>query len=308
MDQKISFIIPVYNAGLFLYEAVRSILEQRSAGCDIEILAIDDQSSDPVTLEVLTDIESWNGVRVIRQARNGGPARARNAGIRMASGRWIGFLDADDLLAPGTIAQRLSVVRAHPECRWLLGDVLEIRTPGQLTHEDHFGRATKHGTLIGENTYFLRKPADEMLGWNVLPVLGAMLIRRDVFDDIGLLGENLTYGEDVHFCLLLASSNDLYWTPQPCLHLRRYHESMTKDTFRGSCEMPKSSRLLLRDKKLKPYRKKLRWMHAANLRLRSQAYKQRGNSWLALLSALEALWWSPNDTRSMRSVLRSLRP
>ncbi len=305
MNNNISFVIPVFNSGPFLHDALQSILEQIPDGIEIEIVIVDDMSTDLTTIKILECVASWDHVLVIRSSQNGGPAKARNAGIRAASGRWIGFLDADDLLAPGTIKNRIEMMAAHPESRWLAGDILEIRAPGKMVHEAHFDTIKTQGTLIAPNTYVMRRPVNHMLDWDVLPVLGAMIIRRDVFDEIGLLGENLIYGEDIHFCLLLANCYDLYWFDQPGLYLRRYHESMTKDTFRGSCAMPDASRLLLRDQTLRPYRKKLKWMHAANLRLRSSAHRQRGNRKLALWSALEALWWTPNDMRNVKAIFSS---
>lgn len=304
MQKKISFIIPVFNAGPFLIEAVNSILHQSSPDVSLEILLVDDCSTDQETRDIILSMQDNPSVQVIRQPVNGGPAKARNAGIRAATGDWIGFLDADDILAPGTIHLRLKTIAAIPDCTWLLGDILEIRKPGELTHENHFAAATAHGEQVADGVYRLERPVNEMLDWNILPVLGAMLIRRDVFDMTGLLGESLVYGEDIHFCLVMATKNDLFWSPVPVLYLRRYHESMTKDTFRGACEMPKSSAMLLQDPSLQPYRKRLRWMHSANLRLMSDAHRVRGNRWQAFSSAIRALRWSPNDKRNLSAISR----
>src|SRR6476620_1789237 len=104
---KFSIIVLVYNAGIFLPEAVQSVLDNTSEGYELEILLIDDKSTDNVTLSLLDDFEKRPGIRVIRQTENGGPAKARNAGLRAATGDWIGFLDADDMMAPDTMAHRL---------------------------------------------------------------------------------------------------------------------------------------------------------------------------------------------------------
>lgn len=245
-------------------------------------------------------------IRVIRQSHNGGPAKARNAGIRAATGEWICFLDADDVMAPDAMALRLKIIDQMPDLRWLVADILEIRQPGKLSHEAHFTQLQNKSEQIAPEIFRLPRPTREMLTWGILPVLGAMMIRRDLFSVTGLFSEELTYGEDVHFCLLLSCHADLYWTPRPCLHLRRYHESMTKDTFRGAREMPKSSLMLLKDNRFKNFRKQLRWQHSANLRLLSGEYRKRGLKRDAFISALAALYWVPHDGKNFKAVKKSL--
>src|SRR5690349_13432849 len=90
----ISVIVPVYNGSDFLSEAIDSIRQQMYGS--IEIIVVDDGSTDS-TPQI---IESFaNSIQSIRQD-NAGPAAARNAGIRLAHGEVIGFLDADDLWPP----------------------------------------------------------------------------------------------------------------------------------------------------------------------------------------------------------------
>ncbi|WP_194710981.1 glycosyltransferase family 2 protein [Noviherbaspirillum soli] len=302
---KVSIIVPVFNAGTFLREAVQSALNNTAEGYELEILLVDDKSTDEVTLSLLDGFEKDPQIRVIRQTENGGPAKARNAGLRVATGDWVGFLDADDIMAPGTMEHRINVIKQIPEARWLLADILEMRRPNELSHENHFATIQNVGKVIAPSLYHLSRPTKEMLEWPMLPVLGAMLVRKDVFAETGLLGEKLTYGEDIHFCLVLSRYADLYWTPKPCLYLRRHHESMTKDTFRGAQAMPKASLLLLKDKQFYPYKKQLRWQHAANLRLLSKAYANNGNKLRAIISAISALRWVPNDMRNIKALQES---
>jgi glycosyltransferase involved in cell wall biosynthesis len=302
---KISIIVPVFNAGIFLTDAVQSIFSNETKEHQFEIILIDDKSTDGVTLSLLDELEKKPEIRVIRQIENGGPAKARNAGLRIATGDWIGFLDADDMMAPGTMASRLEIIKNVPEARWLLADILEMRRPNELFHENHFSKIHNEGTEIVPGVFRLNRPTSEMLNWGILPVLGAMMIRSDVFSETGLFGEELTYGEDIHFCLVLSRHADLYWIPKPCLYLRRYHESMTKDTFRGAQAMPKSSLLLIHDIRFRAFKKQLRWQHAANLRLLSSAYIKHRNRTDAIASALSALRWVPNDTRNVKALLES---
>lgn len=90
-----SVIIPVYQGVKYIRSCVESVLSQTDA--DLEILVVDDGSTDG-THEVVEDICHCDGrVRYICQSRNMGPAAARNTGIALAAGEWIALIDADDL-------------------------------------------------------------------------------------------------------------------------------------------------------------------------------------------------------------------
>lgn len=301
---KISIIVPVYNAGIYLEHAVQSLMSNATEGHQFEILLVDDRSTDELTLHLLAKLEKNPMVSVLRQTVNGGPAKARNAGLRAATGDWVGFLDADDLMAPGTMEFRIKIISEMPDARWIVGNVLELRQEGVLSDSDHFSKMREVGKKIADDIFFLPKPTQEMLTWNILPVLGAMLIRKDVFIETEYLAEELTYGEDIHFCLVISAHAELYWTSRPCLHLRRHHDSLTKDVFRGAKAMPKASLMLLKDKRFRNFRKQLRWQHAANLRRLSMEHLKRGQRANALLTTLLAIRWVPNDSRNFKNLLK----
>lgn len=97
IDMKISIIIPVYNTEELVEKCIRSCMSQTYD--DIEIIAVDDGSTDstPAILDKLAGEDAR--IRVIHQA-NAGSSAARNAGIRSASGDYLGFVDADDYIEP----------------------------------------------------------------------------------------------------------------------------------------------------------------------------------------------------------------
>ena len=93
----VSVIIPVYNAEKYLSSAVNSVLAQTFD--DFEIIAVDDGSTD-VSPEILKKFAKFvNCIRVIKQ-KNAGPAAARKTGLGAASGKYVYFMDADDLIHP----------------------------------------------------------------------------------------------------------------------------------------------------------------------------------------------------------------
>ena len=122
---RVSVIIPCYNHGSYLDEAVASVLDQTFT--DYEILVVNDGSTDPVTCELLTDY-CRPRTRVIHTS-NQGVATARNRGISEAVGTYILPLDADDRIGSTYLEQAVAVLDARPKisvvyCRAeLFGDI-----------------------------------------------------------------------------------------------------------------------------------------------------------------------------------------
>ena len=102
MNTKVSIIVPVYNAEQFLEETICSVIRQEFR--DWELLLVDDCSTDKSAEIAEACAARDERVKLICQAKNQGAAAARNRGVKEAEGRYIAFLDADDLWKP----QRLS--------------------------------------------------------------------------------------------------------------------------------------------------------------------------------------------------------
>ena len=96
-NRLLSIVIPYYNMGAYLEECVRSV--QNSTYPDIEILIVNDGSTDEVSLKKLEFIAGWEKVRILNQ-KNQGLALTRNEGARQARGAFLAFLDADDRVDP----------------------------------------------------------------------------------------------------------------------------------------------------------------------------------------------------------------
>ncbi|HEX2616808.1 MAG TPA: glycosyltransferase family 2 protein [Flavobacteriales bacterium] len=108
---KVSVIIPVYNKGPFVREAVESILQGTLT--DLEVVAVDDRSTDD-SLAILRSIRDPR-LRIIEREQNGGPAAAANTGLDACRGEYIARLDADDIALPERLAQQASFLDTHPE-------------------------------------------------------------------------------------------------------------------------------------------------------------------------------------------------
>ena len=119
----VSVLMPVRNGDLYLRQSVMSILEQTF--CDLELIAIDDGSSDG-SVEILAEFARRD--RRVRLRHHRGPhgiANALNWGIAFASGRYIARLDADDIAAPDRIEKQVRYLEAHPDID-LLGTALKM--------------------------------------------------------------------------------------------------------------------------------------------------------------------------------------
>jgi glycosyltransferase involved in cell wall biosynthesis len=109
---EFSVIIPCFNTASYVREAIDSCLAQTVT--DIEIIVVDDGSTDRSGEIVDAAAAEYPQVRVVRQA-NRGLGAARNAGLRVATGAFVSFLDADDLIEPETLGLQGAVLRERPE-------------------------------------------------------------------------------------------------------------------------------------------------------------------------------------------------
>lgn len=125
MGELISIIIPVYNCDLYLRDCVNSVLSQNYE--NIEIILIDDGSTDKSGL-ICDEYAAQNErVRAYHQ-KNAGVSAARNVGLDMATGTYIVFLDADDILADNNLEQILAI---NPDADLVIGGTIEINEDGQ---------------------------------------------------------------------------------------------------------------------------------------------------------------------------------
>jgi len=170
----VSVIIPAYNAAHFLPHAVASV--RRQGYSPIEIVIVDDGSEDGCARVAA---ELGDDVRYVRQEQ-AGPAAARNRGLEMARGEFIGFLDADDEWPEQKLSLQISRLLAEPELDLVLGRVRYVALEG------------------GEIPDYVFEGPDHVLS-NVH--LGSGLFRRRAFEKAGNFDASLRYCEDVDWFL-----------------------------------------------------------------------------------------------------------
>lgn len=107
----VSIVTPAFNAAAYVQATIASV--QKQSHGNWEMLIVDDCSSDN-TVEIVERAAALDPrVRLIRQRKNGGPASARNSALDAAKGRWIAFLDSDDLWLPDKLESQLSFQRSR---------------------------------------------------------------------------------------------------------------------------------------------------------------------------------------------------
>lgn len=112
MDERVSVIMPCYNDGKYIQEAVDSVLSQTYP--KIELIIVDDGSDDPDTCNILERLSNNSSIHVLH-ANHGGPAAARNKAIDCAKGKYILPLDADDKIHPAYIEKAVEAIQSRPD-------------------------------------------------------------------------------------------------------------------------------------------------------------------------------------------------
>jgi glycosyltransferase involved in cell wall biosynthesis len=192
---SVSIVIPAYNAGHYLAETLQSCLDQSHPA--LEIIVVDDGSSD----NTRTVVEGFPQVRYIHQS-NAGPAAARNNGLRHASGEFLQFLDADDILLPTKIARSLELFAEYPDTG-LVYTNYEFRSEDLTTRVND---ATKTVKVV---------PQDQVLNTLIntgttLFGIHCALLRTDLARTVGGFDEDIIITEDWHFWVKLAARGTIF--------------------------------------------------------------------------------------------------
>lgn len=152
----LSIIIPVYNAGNYLEACVDSVLAQEFA--DYELILVDDGSTDGSALLCDEYVRRDARIRVVHQ-ENRGQAGARNKGLELAKGRYVGFCDNDDLLSPG-IFRRLVENIIDTGADISAGSYCVKEPQGNYSHTRHSGEKFIFTNLEGMKEFLSREKVD----------------------------------------------------------------------------------------------------------------------------------------------------
>jgi len=191
----VSVILPVFDGEATIERALDSILEQTFT--DFEIIVVDDASTD---LTVKRVSGRYGGrLKLIQHASNRGAAAARNTGIAAARGRWIAFLDSDDVWDRDKLARQVEVLgNSGPRAR--------ACATGYRLHRD--GRDIAYHKKLSPMQF----RREILFGCTISPG-STLLVDRHVFDDIGIFDESMRRLEDWDWLLRFSTRYDLIFLP-----------------------------------------------------------------------------------------------
>ena len=264
----VSVIIPSYNRCELLPRALDSVLQQTWSAD--EIIIVDDGSTD-ATADMLTSRypqQRYPHITVLRQD-NAGVSKARNIGIRHAMGDWIALLDSDDAWLPEKLQCQLTAINAEPRTVLCHCDEIWIRR-GKRVNPMHKHR--KQGGHIFQQC---------------LPLCvispSASLIKRELFDKVGLFDETLPACEDYDLWLRICAHFPVLYLEQALItkygghtdQLSQRHWGMDRFRIQALCKLINSGELC-HDKALAAQR-----MLEEKCRIVAQGAVKRGNHELA---------------------------
>lgn len=210
--EKVSVIIPVYNRAAQAREAIASVLAQTVS--EFEILLIDDGSEDGLSALQNEDPR----IRYFFQKRRGVSA-ARNHGIRMARGAYIAFLDSDDLWLPKKLEKEIRFFKEHPDFSIVQTEEVWIRNGVRVNPgKKHQKRA---GWIFRESLPLCR----------ISP--SAVMIRREVFEVVGLFDETFPVCEDYDLWLRITPHFQVGLIPEALTVKRGGHPDQLSRAYWG---------------------------------------------------------------------------
>ena len=188
-DVDVSVIIPVHNRAHLIGDAIRSALNQ-DPGIRVEVIVIDDGSADgsAAAAQAVSPL-----VRVLRKDVAGGPAAARNMGLRIARGRYIAFLDSDDVYLPNRLSSALAYFREHPEVA-----VVFAATENEKGEANFILSSARHQTVYWAN------PLRELLSCGNPMLTLTVTVRADALKNCGYFDESLICTQDYELWLRLT--------------------------------------------------------------------------------------------------------
>lgn len=269
MNQKISVVIPAYNPGSYLLEALESVKAQTFLPA--EVVVVDDGSRDPVVVD-----GTWPfPVRLFRQ-KNAGQAMARNFGVKVATGDLIAFLDADDLWHPRKLELQMNALEEDSSCACVGCRAVLVGKNGEFI-------GVGPGEFSGGRVPLRR---EEFLSQSTKAILvpSMALVRRSVALEIGGFDSRFQPIEDlVFFDRFFTAGKTCVMVEKPLLKRRMHGENLTYQFSRM----------------LKSYRA---WVRTYVQREAGEAQARRVLGAAYLVTGLSAL--AVGDDRAARALLK----
>lgn len=207
---KISIVIPFYNRFKWLEQAIKSVLDQKYQ--DFEIILIDDGSTSDINNYINL---KHTKIRYYRQ-NNKGPASARNLGVEKSRGKYIAFLDSDDLFLPNKLAIQIAVMEENP-------NVILSHTSYQYFGSSTIYQSTSHSGKLSGRVY-------PDIIFNCLIATPTVMLRKKKLGQLRF-EEKLKVGEDVVLWIRIAQRSEIIGIDKVLTRVRqhRLHTALNND-------------------------------------------------------------------------------
>jgi len=283
MTPAVSIILPTYNRPQFIADAVRSVGAQSFD--DWELLIADD-GSEATTRACLEALQAPPRIRVLALAHSGNPPAVRNRALRQTEGRFVAFIDSDDIWQPTKLAKQMALLQADATRPWcytgarLVDEQLQPRSPSELPS--------------GASGWI----ADSLLRLDTVLAQSSVVVRRDVLERCGAYDERLPVSGDFELWVRLAAQYEVHCVDEPLVLVRR-HRAHYSDDVTACADFARALKLLrahLPTPQLRALLRRRRAIAAVTL-ARSQVRAARHRAALAtvLASAPYSLdvrsWW-----------------
>ena len=198
----ISVIIPMYNSKDSIISTLNSIKNQTAFEYILEIIVINDGSTDN-SLDLVNEYIDANKEMeiVVIDKPNGGVSSARNKGMKVARGEWIALLDSDDDWLPEKIEIQMKTIQEKPDIDFLGGDIN--------------GNGLK---ILWKQINGLYKASVKDLCLRMFPQTSVAIFKRRIFEEIGGYDEKQSYGEDGNYFFKICAHYNYYHLPIPMVY------------------------------------------------------------------------------------------
>jgi glycosyltransferase involved in cell wall biosynthesis len=194
---RISVVIPMYNSKETIINALKSINNQTALNEILEIIVVNDGSTDN-SLDLVYKYKKINAEVpiVVIDKPNGGVSSARNVGMKSAKGDWIALLDSDDEWIDNKIELQVKLIKKNSDIDFLGGDI------------DDNGLK-----ILGRRIKGLYKANIRDICLKVFPQTSVAIFKKEIFEKIGGYDENQRYGEDANYFMKICTKFNYYHIP-----------------------------------------------------------------------------------------------
>jgi glycosyltransferase involved in cell wall biosynthesis len=227
MDKLVSVIIPTHRRVNLLREAVDSVLRQTLKPDEIIIV----EDDEIMGYSNLMD-ESWPDQVALYSMPGLGEGAARNCGVRNASGRYIAFLDDDDLWLPEKLETQLSVFEKYPHVDLVFCDGLILSESGQC-----IGRFQANKGVVQKASWFRMQGGVNLVNGGLeideissgIAVTSSIMIKKSSFQHIGGFDENIRIPADIDLVHRMNSSGSIAYVDSPLFEYRITSSSLSRN-------------------------------------------------------------------------------